>query len=287
MATITGLTAERMVEMENATVVDGTVSGDNLILITREGTQINAGSVRGPQGIPGPTFIVCTSTTRPAFTAGDVGKAIFETDTKLIRMWMGTHWKLQEKIICTSTTRPAMIAVDEGVKIYETDTDIEYIWNGTSWIIDPANELSRCMFQLILNVSQNFQYDGVSERVRFDAKYDPANIATVGANAGITVPRTGWMMMMGGVTVTINAAASAHNIVLSIVSGDSGAEVTRLGQTSGGPVSAGIAFAFTGNNVFKVTQGQKFHLACYFVAVGAGKAMYPGHPYTFFSGYYI
>jgi len=43
-----------MLEIENTTVVDGNVVGDNLILVTREGTQIDAGSVRGPQGIPGP-----------------------------------------------------------------------------------------------------------------------------------------------------------------------------------------------------------------------------------------
>jgi len=54
MATVTGFTAERMLEIENSTVVDGEVQGDNLILQTRDGTPINAGSVRGPQGVPGP-----------------------------------------------------------------------------------------------------------------------------------------------------------------------------------------------------------------------------------------
>jgi microcystin-dependent protein len=54
MATVTGYTAERMKEIEDTTVIDGTISADDLILITREGTQINAGNVRGPQGVPGP-----------------------------------------------------------------------------------------------------------------------------------------------------------------------------------------------------------------------------------------
>lgn len=53
MATVTGLTKDRMVEMENATVIDGDVIGDNLMLTTRGGTQINAGNVRGPQGTNG------------------------------------------------------------------------------------------------------------------------------------------------------------------------------------------------------------------------------------------
>ena len=54
MATVTGFTADRMLIIENETVVDGDVVGNNLILITRAGTQIDAGNVRGPQGIQGP-----------------------------------------------------------------------------------------------------------------------------------------------------------------------------------------------------------------------------------------
>jgi microcystin-dependent protein len=59
MATVTGFTAARMLEIENTTVVDGNVVGNNLILQTREGTTIDAGNVRGPQGIqgiPGPSL---------------------------------------------------------------------------------------------------------------------------------------------------------------------------------------------------------------------------------------
>lgn len=53
MATVDGFTKERMLEIENTTVVDGNVVGDDLILLTREGTPINAGSVRGPEGDQG------------------------------------------------------------------------------------------------------------------------------------------------------------------------------------------------------------------------------------------
>lgn len=54
MTTVTGLTAERMLAIEAAAVVDGDISGDNLILTRHDGTQINAGNVRGPQGPVGP-----------------------------------------------------------------------------------------------------------------------------------------------------------------------------------------------------------------------------------------
>ena len=53
MASVTGLTAERMLEIEAESVVDGEVIGDNLHLTTRGGTVINAGNVRGPEGPTG------------------------------------------------------------------------------------------------------------------------------------------------------------------------------------------------------------------------------------------
>src|SRR3954466_8854787 len=54
MATITGLTAERMLEIEAASVVDGDVVGNDLILARKDGSIINAGNVRGPAGPTGP-----------------------------------------------------------------------------------------------------------------------------------------------------------------------------------------------------------------------------------------
>lgn len=55
MATITGYTAARMKQIEDSAIIDGDVIGDNLILKRFDGGEINAGSVRGPQGIQGPT----------------------------------------------------------------------------------------------------------------------------------------------------------------------------------------------------------------------------------------
>lgn len=53
MATITGLTAARMQEIEDASVVDGAVLLDNLILTKYGGSTIDAGNVRGPKGDKG------------------------------------------------------------------------------------------------------------------------------------------------------------------------------------------------------------------------------------------
>lgn len=53
MATVTGLTAERMEAIEAQSVVDGEIVGDNLILTRFDESTIDAGNVRGPTGSPG------------------------------------------------------------------------------------------------------------------------------------------------------------------------------------------------------------------------------------------
>jgi hypothetical protein len=62
MATITGLTAERMLEIEAASVVDGEILADHLVLTKHDGTTIDAGSVVGPAGPAGPAGAAGTST---------------------------------------------------------------------------------------------------------------------------------------------------------------------------------------------------------------------------------
>lgn len=56
MGTVTGLTAARMIAIEAASIVDGTVVGNNLILTRHDGGTIDAGNVRGPTGSPGVTL---------------------------------------------------------------------------------------------------------------------------------------------------------------------------------------------------------------------------------------
>jgi len=60
MTTITGFTSTRMLAIENNTVVSGSVTGDNLILIKHDGTTVDAGNVRGPVGPQGPEGEVTT-----------------------------------------------------------------------------------------------------------------------------------------------------------------------------------------------------------------------------------
>lgn len=54
MATVTGLSKDRMLAIEAASVVDGVVNGSgHLILEKHDGTLIDAGNVKGPQGADG------------------------------------------------------------------------------------------------------------------------------------------------------------------------------------------------------------------------------------------
>jgi hypothetical protein len=55
MATVTGLTAEHMLEMEGEQIIMGAVSGNDLHLFQRNGGLINSGNVRGPKGDKGDT----------------------------------------------------------------------------------------------------------------------------------------------------------------------------------------------------------------------------------------
>lgn len=134
MATVTGLTAARMAEIEDASIVSGEIVGDDLILHTFGGDDVNAGDVRGPIGPSGSGFVICTSSTRPSLSSGDAGTAIYETDTNLTYMWDGARWWVQPRIICTSSTRPTLVSDDEGAVIYETDTGYEYVWTGASFL---------------------------------------------------------------------------------------------------------------------------------------------------------
>lgn len=75
ITTITGLTAQRMIEIEQSSVVSGRVEGDNLILTTKGGDPITAGNVRGPQGprgIPGGVVDATTTTNGGVRLAGNL-----------------------------------------------------------------------------------------------------------------------------------------------------------------------------------------------------------------------
>lgn len=137
MATVTGFTAERMQQIEDETIVDGTIVGSDLILKRRDDVEINAGTVVGPpgeQGPPGtdPSIVIVTSGTRPSGVDLFDGLHIWETDTKRLYVYDGTNWVYRYigAWVCTSGTRPSGADLVEGLRIWETDTEREYIYDG-------------------------------------------------------------------------------------------------------------------------------------------------------------
>lgn len=74
MPSVTGLTAARMAQIEEAFIIDASLSGDDLILERGDGSTINVGSVRGPQGNPGSgTVQVERGTWTPTWTGVSTG----------------------------------------------------------------------------------------------------------------------------------------------------------------------------------------------------------------------
>jgi hypothetical protein len=78
MATVTGYTAARMQEIEDAAIVDGDVVGDNLILTRYSGATINAGSVRGPVGPQGPLNDSSITLIPPGAPGTDISEALVD-----------------------------------------------------------------------------------------------------------------------------------------------------------------------------------------------------------------
>lgn len=95
MATVTGLTAARMAEIEAASVVDGEVVGNDLILTTHGGIPINAGNVRGPTGPAGTSVTIQGSVANAAalptgLGPSDAGKGWITNDNGHLHVWSGT-----------------------------------------------------------------------------------------------------------------------------------------------------------------------------------------------------
>lgn len=266
MATVTGYTAERMLEIENSTVVDGDVVGDDLVLLQRDGTPINAGSVRGPQGVAGPTgptsIAVATSSTRPTGGSLFEGLGLHETDTKRFYIYDGTAWKYRGGIwICTSSTRPA--SPFAGLEIFETDTKKYYIYNGTAWSL-PVNipgglvaTGGSVIDQTIANSSGEFGSNitvpwtavaGRQYKVTFHARAITSSVAQ--DTIDIKIKESSTVLGMCSATLPTANGLAPCNIMVPILSPSAGAHsyqivVSRPFGTGTGGFSANAAYPAT------------------------------------------
>lgn len=121
MATITGLTADRMLEIEGASVVSGTVDVNNLILTKRDGSTINAGSVRGPIGPAGELWFSGAGV--PLNSTGKIGdRWLNEVNGDHYEKTADTTWTLRGNLMpgrpTILTALPAVTSADHGREVY-------------------------------------------------------------------------------------------------------------------------------------------------------------------------
>lgn len=112
--TITGFTAARMKQIEDATVIGGSVVGDNLILEKFNGTTVNAGPVKGSQGIQGVPGEVSAAQLNAAVSdlQDDI---VASTPVGTITMYAGAsapeNWALAQGQAVSRTTYSALFAL--------------------------------------------------------------------------------------------------------------------------------------------------------------------------------
>jgi hypothetical protein len=131
MATVTGFTAERMLVIENETVIDGEVQGDNLILQQRGGTQIDAGNVRGPKGDKGDT--------------GTPGVVTSVNDLSIPAIYSPRQFDTKTDLDAWATAPVGSVAVvrDDTNTIWEKDSVGWFIVNGVRIFADVAERDAR------------------------------------------------------------------------------------------------------------------------------------------------
>ena len=183
MATVTGLTAQRMIEMEAQTVIDGEVQGDNLILTTRDGTPIDAGNVRGVKGdqgtpgTPGTPGIInsVNDVSAPAVysprifpTKADLdlwtpnaplGAMAVTTDSKLLWEKDEVGWFANagmRTFASAGERNTRWLNPPNGAMCVTLDTHTIWMWNGSNWIDTNPPNVAQPM-------SETYYFNGTSQ----------------------------------------------------------------------------------------------------------------------------
>jgi hypothetical protein len=129
MGTVQVFTADRMLAIENSSIVDGSVVGDNLILEQNDGTPIDAGNVRGPQGSQGIQGVQGTPGLDAAFVvrATATSANITQSGTQTID---GVALAVGDRVLCKSQTTASqngiwVVAAGAWTRATDADTSAE------------------------------------------------------------------------------------------------------------------------------------------------------------------
>lgn len=178
MATVTGLTAERMEEIEAASIVDGNVVGGDLILTRQDGTPINAGSVQGPAGATGPTGPGVPN-------GGTTGQSLVKTSNAD----QATSWStIAAPTVPVGTTLPASPANGDEAILVDSLTVPTYAWR----------------FKYSTGVSDSNKWLFIGGAPIVTSGNGSKTSASFSALCSITVPRAGiyTVQMVGRVRLT-------------------------------------------------------------------------------------
>jgi hypothetical protein len=180
MATVQGLTKDRMLAIEAASVVSGLVDGSgHLILETHGGSTIDAGDVIGPPGADGATLIIDTK-------LGTDVPSTYPTGTSLFSVSTDATWPLNDATVLThkiGTTRAfqtitkrttgethirAQTSLDAWGSwvVFATSSDISSL-DGRLDIIEAHSGLNRPAFQAVSSVDQTKSGTASSVKINF------------------------------------------------------------------------------------------------------------------------
>lgn len=220
MATVTGLTKDRMLAIEAESIVGGTVNGSgHLILTKHDGTTIDAGDVHGPIGPTGSGgYVICTSTTRPG--SPTAGEHIYETDTGREYVWTGSAWSYR-----TGGTNPTYARAYRSSAYNAPGGWSTIDLDGESY--DYGNNHTAAGGYI---VPETRLYD-LSARVRINANNDPQQfvigLAIAGVDAQISGGEITGHSMVGGENFALVLSTSmplnvGDSVKLQVYNGQSG-----------------------------------------------------------------
>lgn len=141
MATVTGMTAARAQVIEDEAMASAAVDGNGDLIITRNNAApINAGSVIGPQGVPGPTGDVSTQDLTDIgiagmkFETGLIDKDVYDSNPSQRHLYSAVFTGQPIVFLSVETLDPVADANQWSFMIYDGDNSgfrVKIYKNGT------------------------------------------------------------------------------------------------------------------------------------------------------------
>ena len=151
MAKVTGLTAARMLQIENASVIGGRIENDELILEKYDGTEINTGVVRGEKGNSGGTSAVLKiDSSRGSVFKNNLVSTILTVTIFYGSLAITTHTALQDVYGLSSYLEWQVKHVEDEAFSVMISTDPRISNEGFSLSVSPADVDTKVVYRCVL-----------------------------------------------------------------------------------------------------------------------------------------